>query len=564
MADPLTQISTRITPQTEPGRPDQVKNAAGGYVFKAGDDVRVRRFLVLGTTAGTYYASPRDITRDNADLIIATAKERGSWLVGEILAISTEGRAPRQDPGLFALAVVAAHGDDDARAAALSALPAVARTASTLFQFVKYVEQFRGWGKGLRQAVARWYLGNTTDWLAYQMVKYRQRHGWTHRDVLRSAHVLAAEQNLTTNDPARRALLAWGAGKIKAADLGEAAHLPPIVGAFERVWASDDPALWEAETWDHHLPWEALPDAARTRPEVWATLVRQGMPITALLRNLPTLTRLGVLDDAAVLATVTARLTDPEALRKGRVHPLNVLLAARTYASGRSLRGDSTWTPNRHVVDALDAAFYASLHTVEGSGKRMLVALDVSGSMGAPLMDLPQAGRWDHRVLPLTVREAAAAMTLAILNSEPYADVIGFTGSGSHSFRDAFDQRPEYVSELDITPRRRLDDVVSYVTGMPFGPTDVALPALWAIHHKRHYDGILILTDNETWSGNVHPWQAMNRYRQRLVPDARMVVMAMTATDVSVADPTDPLSLDIAGLDASAPNLIADFVAGRV
>lgn len=39
--------------------------------------------------------------------------------------------------------------------------------------------------------------------------------------------------------------------------------------------------------------------------------------------------------------------------------------------------------PSRQVVDALDAAFYASFGTVEPAGKSTMLALDVSGSMGA-------------------------------------------------------------------------------------------------------------------------------------------------------------------------------------
>ena len=57
--DPLTKISTRTTPQTEPvlGRTDQVKNSAGGYVFAVDDWTRATRFIILGTQSGTYYAS---------------------------------------------------------------------------------------------------------------------------------------------------------------------------------------------------------------------------------------------------------------------------------------------------------------------------------------------------------------------------------------------------------------------------------------------------------------------------------------------------------------------------
>ena len=96
-----------------------------------------------------------------------------------------------------------------------------------------------------------------------------------------------------------------------------------------------------------------------------------------------------------------------------------MLLAARTYSSGRSLRGSNTWTPVRKVVDALDESFYKAFGTIEPAGKRTLLALDVSGSMGS------LAGG-----TPLTCREVTAALALVMMASEPECDVIGFTGGG--------------------------------------------------------------------------------------------------------------------------------------
>jgi 60 kDa SS-A/Ro ribonucleoprotein len=575
-ADPLTAINTRETPQRTRARADQVQNNAGGYVFSTGDDARVLRFLVLGTTGGTYYVGEREHTADNAEIILAAARERGTWLVEQVVAVSTAGRAPRQQPALFALAAVLGLGDTDAQRAASAALPQVARTASTLFTFLKYATQFRGWGPVLRRAVTRWYLNDTADRLAYQMVKYRQRDGWTHRDVLRSAHPGAkTNRQGVVIEAARKGLFEWATtgavpngGGMGLDKKGDEVTVPAIVRAFTRAQAATDVETWVREVDEHRLPWEALPDAARTKPEVWAALVRQGMPITALIRNLPTLTRLGVLDDAEIVRLVAARLADPVLLRKGRVHPLNLLIAQKVYASGRSVKGDTRWNVNRRIVDALDAAFYSSLATVEPTGKRILVGLDVSGSMGAPLMDpgsFSQVGRRQTNYLPLNVREASVAMAMSILSTEENADVVGFTGNGSTSFRDYHRQDTSSLTELDLSARRRLDDNVRAVTGLPFGATDCALPMLWAASKKRQYDAFVIFTDNETWAGGqVQPFQALTRYRQRFVGDAKLVVMGMTATDFTIADPNDPGSLDVVGLDAAAPNFINDFIAGRV
>jgi 60 kDa SS-A/Ro ribonucleoprotein len=263
-----------------------------------------------------------------------------------------------------------------------------------------------------------------------------------------------------------------------------------------------------------------------------------------------------VLDHQETLRLVVLQLTDPGRLRKARVHPVNILIAARTYASGRSMRGSGEWTPKRQIIDALDQAFYAAFATIEPADKRTLIALDVSGSMTWH----PIAG------MPLTPREASAALALVTLATEPSVDVVGFCHGGWTAANGSNSYSPwgSGIAPLDITPRRRLDDVLGYINNLAAGGTDVALPFRWAQAQGRDYDTVIIYTDNETWSGDQHPHQALNSYRRHVGHDVRQIVVGMTANDVSVADPLDPHSLDVAGFDSAAPNLIADFSRGDV
>ena len=45
------------------------------------------------------------------------------------------------------------------------------------------------------------------------------------------------------------------------------------------------------------------------------------------------------------------------------------------------MKGSLTWQPVSQITDALEDAFYAAFDAVEPTGKRHLLALDVSGSM---------------------------------------------------------------------------------------------------------------------------------------------------------------------------------------
>ena len=539
--DVLSTINTRRTPQTQAADPRQVKNAAGGYTFAVDDWTRVHRFLTLGTEGGTYHTTASELTRDNATVILRAAATDPVELVRRIVDVSITGRAPRQNPALFALAIAASCDDDTGRGAALAALPAVARTGTHLFLFAGYVEQFRGWGRALRRAAADWYLTKPIDRLAYQLVKYRQREGWTHRDVLRLAHP-------ATDDPVRAAVFEY-ACRGQVLDTSDyAAAGVPLIGDYCDAQAATTAAEWVAIIdRGRGLSWEMLPDTALGHPQVWEALLHQGIPQTALLRQLPRLTRLG-LTAGQTGRLIAAQLANPDRLKQARVHPISVLVAARTYASGRSARGDSTWTPARMINDALDAAFYAAFGAVEASGKRTLLALDVSGSMTVPVSGLP-----------LSCREASGALAMVTAAVEPDHRIVGFTSADGRHWSHG-----SALLELDVSPRRRLDDNLAAISGLPFGRTDCALPMVWALRNRVEVDLFAVFTDNETWHGQIHPHQALAEYRQKMGIDARLAVVAMTATGNSVADPADPGQLDVSGFDASVPGLLTEFARGTI
>lgn len=535
--DVLEQIRTRgaTTPQREQAHPAQVRNSAGGWVFKAADEARVHRFITIGTTGGTFYTDERKLTAANASLVLDFARTRAARLAEMAREVSVAGRAPRNQPAILALMAAMALGDTEGRQAAERAFNDVVRTGTHLFTAAKYAEQFRGWGSIARRAFARWYTTKDPEQLAYQLVKYRSREDWTHRDVLRSAH------STKHADQAHRDLFNWVARGVTERD-----ELPKWITAYERAREiereSGSALARRAKTAAYvqlieaypGLPWEALPDEATATAEVMRALVEAGMPVTALIRQLPRLTRLGVLAPMSThLAMVCDRLRDQALLRKGRVHPVALLIAAKVYASGRSEKGDSRWEPVPQVLDALSQAFYLAFPAIEPAGKRTMVALDVSGSMTSSA-----AGYC------LSAREVVAAMALATMNSEPAWGVYGFSTQ---------------LIPLQLSPGMRLDQAMRYMARLPYGGTDVALPMLWAAKNKVAVDTFQVSTDYETWAGSVHPHQALENYRQVMGIDARMQYVAVAPNDwtANVADPADTRQLDVSGFDANVPALLA-------
>jgi len=548
-----TRFRRLVTPQAEPIQgTTQVANSASGFTWAVDSWTRLDRFLILGSDGGTFYVGERELTRECATSAIECVAEDGVRVVQRVVAVSRSGRAPKNDPALFVLALAAGWGDDATRAAAFAALPAVARTGTHLFHWLQYVKAFRGWGRGVRNAVAQWYNAKSPADLVYQLLKYQARDGWSHRDALRLAHPkpTSAAHDLLF----RFVVKGWdGVTELDGAD-ALSLRAGDVIARIEAVQAIRTMKPREAASVIriYKLTREMIPTELLVYVEVWDALL-DGMPLGALVRNLGVMSKVGLLvHGSAAMHTVVARLDDREALRKARVHPVKLLAALRTYARGESVRGGNGWTPVSQVVDALDDAFYLAFENVPSTGKRIMLALDVSGSMGAPVHGLPF----------ISCREASAAMALITAAREPNHRFVAFTrGSNPSMWRQTHgSQLDTGLTPLTISPRQRLDDVVRATSALQFGGTDCALPMVEALRNRWAVDAFVIYTDSETWAGSIHPVQALRDYRERMGIAAKLVVVAMASNGFSIADPEDAGMLDVVGFDAATPQLLGDFI----
>lgn len=513
------------TPQTERTSPEQVQNSAGGYVFQLDPWQALDRWLILGAEGGTYYASEQKLARENAQTVLKCLELDGPKTVARIVEISEAGRAPKNDPAIFALALACAHGDVETKAVAFAALPRVCRTGTHLFSFAESVNSMRGWGRGLRRAVGEWYQNRSDANLVYQLAKYRQRGGWSHRDLLRLSHPVPATES-------RRGIYRY----VTQKDLSGAGE---YLSKFEELQTAD---LKKAVflVLNRGFTHEMVPGELKNHAIMWEALL-ENMPITAMIRNLAKMTAVGLLAPLSDGSRIVCeRLSNSDLIRSSRAHPIQILSALLTYQKGHGVLGSLHWQPVPQIVAALEAAFYLSFGNVAASGKKTLIALDVSGSMNWGTI----AG-----VPGLTPRMASAAMAMVTMRTEPEWYCFGFTGA---------------FVELKIHERMSLSEVVSQIDDLDFGSTDCALPMVNARHRKLDVEAFQIWTDNETWCGRIHPHQALKEYRQESGNDATLAVIGCTATKFTIADPSDPKTLDVVGFDTATPNLLATFAKGWV
>jgi 60 kDa SS-A/Ro ribonucleoprotein len=552
MTSYIKHITARKKPQSEPiPGTTQVANSSGGFSFPVDDWTRLDRFLVLGAEGGSYYATERTLTQENAAAVSRCLTADGLRTVARIVEISECGRAPKNDPAIFALALAASYQQStETRQAALAAMPRVCRTGTMLFQFNEAVEQLRGHGRALNRAIARWYLHKSPRDLAYQCVKYQRRNGWSHRDLLRLAKPKATG--------AHQEIFHWiakgwpGVG----ADPHTNADLNPIWAMEKAKRATGKDEICRLIR-DFDLVRECIPTRWLTEAAVWEALLEK-MPLTAMIRNLATMTRVGLLTPmAAAVSMVVERLDSDEHLRKARIHPIAILAALWTYKAGRGERGRNVWAPVAQVIDALDTAFYRAFDNIEPTGKRWLLALDVSGSMsGGAIAGVPG----------LTPRVGSCAMALITAATESLYSFVAFTSGGWQCRAAGKGQWASMgytngLTPFDISPRERLDDVGARTAALPMGGTDCALPMLYATERKIAVDVFAVYTDSETWAGDIHPVQALRDYRQRTGIGAKLIVVGMVSNGFSIADPDDGGMLDVVGFDTSTPAVMADFVA---
>lgn len=513
----------RPVPQAKPLNSRQVANSAGGYSFGLDNWQRFDRFLILGSEGGSYYASEQKLTEENTKAIAACIKEDGVKAVEKIVAVSDAGRAPKNDPALFALALAAAQGNAETRTAAFDALPKVARIGTHLFHFAAFANELRGWGRGLRSAVGKWYNAQDSDRLADQVTKYQSRDGWSHRDLLRLSHT-------KPSDRAHQAIAKW---VVKGGELNKTA--PEKLIGHTKLQEAETPKQAAKLIRKYELVRESVPTELLKSPEVWEALLEH-MPMTAMIRNLGNLSKCGLLVPLSDTAkTVVQKLENVESLKKARVHPIQLLIAQKTYGAGHGNLGKGQWTPVAPVVDALDDAFYNAFQFVEPTGKRFYLGLDVSGSMSSGEV----AG-----VNGLSPRAASAAMAMVTMRTEKQYHIAGFT---------------QRMMALQISAKDKLEKICQYTERLPFEGTDCSLPMLDALAKRIAVDTFVIYTDSETWAGLVHPPVALAQYRQATGIPAKLVVVGMVSNGFTIADPNDAGMLDVVGFDTATPQVIAEF-----
>ena len=395
----------------------------------------------------------------------------------------------------------------DAPGRARRAAATSCRTGTHLFQFAASSRSSAAGAARCAAPSARWYAAQPAGRARLpggQVPPARRRH---------------APRPAPPRPPGRRSAPATRARghatSTRACSSGSSAAARPTAC---RAWSRASPARRRrrrpreaaALVREYRLPREALRPRA---PHLAGGLGRRcssDMPMTALIRNLATMTRVGVLAPGSDgTAQAVARSATRSGIRRARVHPIAVLAALRTYASGRGLAAAATWNPVRRGRRRARRRVLRGVRQ-RRAGRQAAAARARRVGLDDRRLRRRRAGPHAARRLGGAGaghgRDGAAVRDRRLHRRQRRLEAAAGPLVGLR-------RRPHAAGDLAAAAagRRGQDGVATCRSAAPTARCRCCTRR----RSEREVDTFVIYTDSETWAGDIHPAQALRDYRAR-------------------------------------------------
>lgn len=479
-------------------------NASGAPAYQRGPKQQLAQYALTGCLNNTYYVA----AETQLAQVLALCEKLDAEFVAKT-AIYCRERGHMKDMAALLTAVLAAKGSD--------------WLAPVFERVIDNGRMLRTWMQIVRSGAAgRRSLGSRPKRLAQQ---------WLNR---------ASEQQL---------LQAAVGNQPSLADVVKLVHPKPSEPWREAFfgWLLDRPydraALPAAtrallEFRERH---ETLPDVPflllsneTLNARQWGVLAER-MGWQALRMNLNTLARNGAFQVEGVAEMVARRLADPEAIRRARVFPYQLLSAFKMAGA------DIPAVVREALQDALDL----SLANVPVLGGRVAVCPDVSGSMGSALTGYRTGATSSVRCI-----DVAALVAAAVLRSNPGTRVLPFENR---------------VVQLELNRRDSVMTNAQKLAAIGGGGTACSAPLAWLNENKAAVDTVILVSDNESWVDNrrrgatetMAQWDILKLRN----PNARLICIDLQpGATTQVVDRDDVLN--IGGFSDAVFDMIAQFADG--
>jgi 60 kDa SS-A/Ro ribonucleoprotein len=452
----------------------------------------------------------------------------------------------------------------------------------------------KGFGRAFKTALNRSFLQKTPQALAYQVTKYQSRGDWGFNDIIKCTHLrtgtgenrkrntkyLPSDYQAPPIRPARPMDLVLRYSMYGFEEMQKLANEfnlleDPIYHYLCAVYCAKNMQVEINETNTNdlihlilkhrlvreHLPTWSLKNCAVQKALLFGDYRRGGAkppPMTALLRNLASLTSIGLFEDKELLALVVKHLNDKDAVQKSRIHPVNVIIAWFVYKKGHGFKGKLSWTPQKEIVDALEQMAFLAFANAPPTIKRYGVFIDGSGSMTA-----------ETTFQGLSNADIAALLSLVIARSSqrPQAQlqehlfyVFSAKNTGRYKqYGTPTDNTGLYDVGHHIHANSTFQEVLDAVQLSNWGATDISNGIRYLEKSNKHVDAIVVITDNDINTGEK-PLVALNSYRKTIGnPNVKLITLAVQLNDLTIADPSDKGMLDMCGFDTNSYQVMHAF-----
>jgi 60 kDa SS-A/Ro ribonucleoprotein len=495
-------------------------NEAGGRAYALSPEHALAQMAVTGTMHNTFYAS----AEQQLDAILALAAKVSPGFVARTAVYCRERGFMKDVPALL-VAYLAKHDVGLMKVV----FPRVVDNGKMLRNFVQIVRSGtvgrRSLGSAPKRAAQAWFSSRTPETIFRNALGAQPSMA----DVIKLVRP-APKTGDGQKDAVREALYGYLIGKTV-----DAAQLPPVVKAFE--------AFKKGEGGVPDVPFEMLTALELTR-ESWAAIALQ-MTWTQTRMNLGTLLRKGVFEDGAMVTLVAERLRSPEAIRRARAFPYQLLAAFR--AAGPEMPGA--------IRDALQDALEIATENVPAIPGRIYVCPDVSGSMQSPV-----TGSRGSATSAVRCVDVAGLVAASLLRRNAGAEVIAFS--------DDVVKMPR-----PINPRDSVMTNAQCLASLPSGGTSCSAPLRHLNAKGAKGDLVVYVSDNESWADFARkgsgPFtrgtlmaEEWERFRARN-PQARLVLIDLQPNATTqVVDRADVLN--VGGFSDAVFEIVSLFAKGEL
>lgn len=487
-------------------------NRAGAPAYQFDDRNALAQLVVTSCFNNTFYAKAEDQLNE----VLELARKVDSEFVCKA-AIYSRKNALMKDTGVVLLAVLASR-DDGARYFKI-AFPHIIDNVKQLCNFARVIRSGiagrRNFGHSVRNTINEWINSQDPSRLVKGAIGQSNP---SLADVIKMVHTKPSDQRMSN-------VLAYLIDKKYDVD-----RLPDDIAYFERF--KKDGGVNAP-----NMPFRALTNCGLTKDH-WVQIGKD-MPWNTLRMNLNMLGRNDVFADKTIVRQLASKLGSKEEVQKAKVFPYQIMTAYQNIDS----------TIPRELVDALHDALEYSTENVPEFGGDVVVAVDVSGSMGSPITGYSSAHHSNT-----TCVDVASLFACCILRKNPNALILPFDYS---------------VKPVKLEPR---DSVLTNAARIPAhgGGTNCTSVLEYLNRNRTKADYVIYFSDNASWaeyyanrwyggSGNASPMlEAWNKFKANN-KNAKLVLVDLQAyTNTQVPNSKDVLN--VGGWNDSVFNVIHNFL----